>query len=115
MQITAQKLKSSLSDDRTFYWFYIGIQLERTASDLSFDEIALVEYHLLHSTFPNPDIRVANAANGFQYKIWMYGFIKVSADIITKDGRLIKVSATPLSWPVSDEEIAKNGKSELSW
>ena len=115
MLITATRLKDSLSDDKSFFWFYIGIELQRTADDIPFSGIALVEYHLLHESFPNPDVRVTNPANGFQYKLWTYGFFRVSADIITKDGKLLRLPATRLSGPVTPAEIKANGKRELSW
>ncbi len=78
-------------------------------------DLALVEYHLLDDTFPDPDVRVANPANGFEYKFWTYGFIKVSAHIVTRSGEVIPLPPTPLSWDVTPNEIKLNGKSELSW
>ena len=115
MKIVATRLKAELEDDGSFYWFYVSIHLERTSADVPFENIALVEYHLLHKSIPNPDVRVTNAASAFEHKLWLYGFIAVSADIITKAGKLIKIPRTEITWDVTESETKLNGRSELSW
>ena len=102
--------------DESFYWFYVRIHLEE-GGDLPplLKDIALVEYHLLDKTIENGDVRVTNSAKGFAYRVWLYGFIKASADVITKEGEKVTVPPTRLEWEVTAAEIALNGKYELSW
>ncbi|MDR3460305.1 MAG: hypothetical protein P4N60_22985 [Verrucomicrobiae bacterium] len=116
-KIKATRIKAADSDDGEFFWFYISLHLEKDGvSQTAWEDIVLVEYHLLDTSFPEPNVRIRKGpANGFEYRFWLYGFIKVSADLVTRQGEIIKLPATPISWPVTQEEIAKNGKRELSW
>jgi hypothetical protein len=116
--IKATRIKASLDDDKTFYWFYVGIHLEDLpGAQVSLNDVALVEYHMEDPSFLSKDKnkRVSSPANKFEYRIWLYGFIKVSADIITKRGDLIKLPTTKLSWAFTEEEESLNGRDELSW
>ena len=116
LNIKATRLKAELSDDESFYWFYVSIHLEE-AGDLPpfLKDIALVEYHLLDETIENGDVRATNPSKGFAYRVWLYGFIKASADVITKGGEKVTIPPTRLEWAVTDAEVALNGKDELSW
>ena len=114
--IKATRLKSALSDDKTFYWFYVSLHLEQNArADVSLDQIAMVEYHLLHDSFPKKNIRITDPRNGFEYRFWLYGFIEVSAEVVLKIGDIVRLPATKLSWAVEVNEVNLNGKKELSW
>jgi len=115
-RIVATRIKADLSDDKTFYWFYISLHLEQVeGASMSLSDIDIVEYQLLHSSFPNPNVRITTRTNGFEYKLWCYGFFRASADVVTKDGEVLPLPATNLSWEVEKEEMEANGKDELSW
>lgn len=116
--IKSTRKKASLSDDKTFYWFYVSIHLESVpGASIGLSDVALVEYHMEDPTFDksNRNKRVTNPTEGFEYRLWLYGFIKVSADIITKSGELIKLPSTKLIWAFTAEEEHLNGREELSW
>jgi hypothetical protein len=115
LTIKATRLKAEFDKDEEFYWFYVSIHLEEDELPPRLKEIALVEYHLLDETIDNGDKRVTTPSDGFAYRIWLYGFIKASADIITKDGERFTLPATKLAWAVTPAEIKANGKRELSW
>ena len=116
--IKAKRIKVSLDKDESFYWFYVGIYLEPLPGALiALREIALVEYHMEDSSFEpaNRNKRVSDPTDGFEYRLWLYGFIKASADIITKKGELVKLPSTKLTWAFTPQEERLNGRDELSW
>jgi hypothetical protein len=116
--IKATRKSASLSEDQKFYWFYVGIYLEPLpGATVSLKDVALVEYHLEDPSI-NPsrrNKRVTDATDGFEYRLWLYGFIKVSADVITKSGEIVRLPTTMMSWAYTLEEETKNGREELSW
>jgi len=115
-EIRATRIKSALEDDESFYWFYVSLHLEQKAdADMSLSQLELVEYHLLDGSFPDPDIRISNPRNGFEYRFWLYGFIRASADLVTKSGRVFRLPSTKLQWDFTADELKRNGKRELSW
>src|ERR1051325_6114949 len=115
-QIRATRLKAQLDPSESFYWFYVSIHLEQPGgAEFSSSGLELVEYHLLDSTIPNPNVRITNPRNGFEYCLWLYGFIRASADLITSDGVVLKLPPTELEWSAAEDEIKKNGNTELSW
>lgn len=116
-RIVARRVKSALDNDGDYYWFYIAIGLEPTDHcQVQLTAIELVEYHFLHESFSRmPNARVRNMKTGFEYRMWVYGFFRASADVVTQDGHVVRLPATKLAWDVTQAEIDKNGKEELSW
>ena len=115
LTIKATRLKAEFDKDEEFYWFYVSIHLEEDDLPPRLKDIALVEYHLLDETIEDSDKRVTRPVDGFAYRIWLYGFIKASADIITKEGEKITLPETKLEWAVTPAEMEANGKRELTW
>jgi hypothetical protein len=114
--IKARRKKVSVSDDESFYWFYVGIYLEPLpGASVALGDLALVEYHMEDPSFESKNKRVTNPGEGFEYRLWLYGFIKVSADVITKTGDIIRLPTTKLNWAFTADEEALNGREELSW
>ena len=60
-------------------------------------------------------MRVGSPTNGFEYRLSLYGFIRVWADVITRTGELIQLPPTEISWAATDAEKKLNGENELSW
>jgi len=115
-RIKVDRIKSALDDSKEFYWFYVRLHLlERNGGELDLGDVELVEYHLLDKTFRKPHIRIKDPRNGFEYRFWLWGFIEVSADVITKSGSVYSLSPVKLEWDYTPDELERNGKAELSW
>ncbi len=115
-EIKAERIKSALSEDKSFYWFYVSLHIEQKGTQpFTLADIELVEYHLLDRSFPEPNKRITNPNRGFEYRFWLFGFIEVSADVVLRSARIVRLPATPISWDVTKDEIEKNGVEELTW
>ncbi|KPJ66359.1 MAG: hypothetical protein AMJ45_03955 [Syntrophobacter sp. DG_60] len=64
-------------------WFRWKIYLEGEASEL--DKIEYVEY-ILHPTFPNPIVKVANRESNFSLEAEGWGEFMVKLNLFMKDG-----------------------------
>ena len=115
-EIKSERIKSSLDDNQKFYWFYIRLFLkQKDKARLSHEDLKVIEYHLLDKSFPEPNIRIIDSKHQFEYKFWLYGFIKVSATVIMKTGEILTLPPTNIEWQVTKDEIDLNGTRELSW
>src|SRR5262245_57735797 len=114
--IRATRIKAELDSSKEFFWFYVSVHLgQLPGATISLSDLDLVEYHLLDSSIPNPNVRVTSSTNGFEYRLWLYGFIRISADLITKDGQLLQLPPVEISWDATPAEKQLNGENELSW
>jgi hypothetical protein len=117
-EIVARKIKSEEDDDGgDFFWFYVGLHLDRKRNaTISFDEIKVVEYQKLDESFEDdPFARAGNAESGFEHRFWLYGFIEASADLVMKNGQILRLKRTRLKWDVTAQEKEKNGAGEFRW
>ena len=120
-EIKLERIKTKEENNRFYdkhqdlFFFYVRIYIDIRESSpeyYSLEDVELVKYKL-HETFPDR-IRISDERkNGFELKIWTYGFFEVETSIFLKHGKSTTIHGK-VKFDVTLEEIQKNGAEELS-